>query len=310
MRRSWSAVNLVGRVKSTARMRRRPLRRPPAPRGAGPPWRRSTSAAIASALRTCRTAHAATSRFSRPAGLRRGRRPRAPSRVPAATSTRIVRPLRAARGRPRRSGCAARAQVLAHRGLVALADLEAGADGGEHARAADQHGLERAPGGRRAARAASISAGTPGRRTCAGRPARARPRRAARRARARRRPRAGRAARGRCTSRGRARRARRRPSREHASSPMRTMVSAAVISPARGGRAASSTPPWSGTSRKDDRAVLALDREVGVEHQRDVARVGVAGEHRLARSRRACRSPVAGGVGSIARPVIAASALM
>ena len=52
MRRSWSEVNFVGRVKSTACTRRLRTRRRRAPRAACPPCAASTSAAIASALMT------------------------------------------------------------------------------------------------------------------------------------------------------------------------------------------------------------------------------------------------------------------
>ena len=79
------------------------------------------------------------------------------------------------------------------------------------------------------------------------------------------------------------------------------------------GRAApssSSTPPWSGRAGSDTEQSSPSTTQLGVQQQRDVAAVGRAGEHAWRRSRRACRSAVAGGVGSISRPVIAASALM
>ena len=44
-----------------------------------------------------------------------------------------------------------------------------------------------------------------------------------------------------------------------------------------------------GHEQEGDGAVLALDDEVGVEQQRDVAGAGALGEHGLRRSRRACR---------------------
>ena len=162
----------------------------------------------------------------------------------------------------------------------------------EHARAAHEDGLDARSGARRARRPRPAAPARRCRRTSRDRPRGPRPR-AARRGRGRRRPP--------CRS------IRARPM--HEPRPSETSTSPA----ARGGRElahadhglghhqsprprrvrSSFTPPLRRDEQEGDRAVLALDREVGVEHERDVVGAGAAGEDATPRSRRACRSPTA-----------------
>ena len=169
-RRSWSEVNFVGRVKSTARIRRRRWGAG-ASSGSRPSRAASTSAAIASALRTSPAlAHAASLHYAGAreylgvlaAGL--------PDRHLPVADVDADRATAVAAGRRGEHGNAQAARALAHCRLVALADVEARRRDGEHLRAADQHGLEA-----RAARAErfELARAAPARRcrrTCAGCP--------------------------------------------------------------------------------------------------------------------------------------------
>ena len=155
----------------------------------------------------------------------------------------------------------------------------------EHARAADEHGLE--PRAARAERDDRVEQRRHGacRRTCPALPSRplgggqhdvgeagdGRPR--------------GRAARGRCTSPGparRARRPRRRRPRTHPSGPW-SRPSLSRPSPRRA--RSSSHAAARRDEQERDRAVLALDGEVGVEHERDVVALARCRPGRSPRSR-------------------------
>ena len=271
-RRSCSDVNLVGRVKSTARMRRRRcgarrlLGQPALARGVderGDRVRAQDLAAARSMPHGLHRTRAATVGVLA-AGLAHGHGARRDVDADRAAA------VAAGLGR-RRTGIRSAGELVAHGGLVALRRPRGvELDDGEHARAADQHGLEQRPAARRAPTTRSISSGTAWSANLHGSPApRARRLRAARRAPARRCRAGGPAAPGRCTSPGRGDRARRRRRprrRAHPSAPSSPPSST-------GPRRASScsTPPVVGHEQERDRAVLALDDEVGVEQQRDVA---------------------------------------
>ena len=181
---------------------------------------------------------------------------------------------------------------------------------GEHARAADEHGLQRGraraearPRARRSsgtALSANLRGSSPRVPAAAGSTTWASP--ATPRAAVEQREADARA-------QAERRRARRRATAETASSPMRTMVSRHRYQAE--AREQLLDAAGVGTSRNDDRAVLALD-DAGSESSSSATSLAPArlGEHGLRRSRRACRSRSRGGVGSISRPVIAPSALM
>ena len=214
------------------------------------------------------------------------------------------------RSRWRRPGCAARASCSRTAASLRWPTSSAPTSTGEHAGAADQHGLQRRPprAQRRRTRSTQLGHGEVGELARAARP------------RARRlgqhdvrqpgdAERAGRPARGRCTSPGRATRARRRRRPTRRARPSGPS-SRAISLQARAARAAARRRPRPGTSRNDIGAVLALDDQLGVEQQRDVAARRRARPARSATIAPSMSVAVAGGVGSSSMPVIAPSALM
>ena len=252
MRRSWSAVNFVGRVKSTARMRAAALLRGAAPRGAAPRWpprrarrsrRRSGLAAAAHAATLTSARCPASSSVSLPPASRTVTRA-------SSTSTRIVRPrlppvavgddrdaqcLRAARAR--RPRCAGRPRGRRTPSANMLAPPTSTASRRELRGAERSSCGDAAPARRGRRTCASLSGRGPAtRQHDVGEPGDAAARSTS--ASPMHEPRPSETS----TWPG---------ARDTASSPMRTMVSDRGHQPRPRRASSSSTPPWSGTSRNE-----------------------------------------------------------
>ena len=212
---------------------------------------------------------------------------------PVATWTRTVRPTLPAVA-VAVTGMPARRELRAHGGLVARADLQRGARG-EHLRAADEDGLQRVGGARRAAERRRSARAPRGRRTWPAGRRRGRPSRAARRAPARRHGRAGTTqrqadARAQADADEHVARGRGRGELAHADHDVGRGGCRQVSHRGRSGAAARRRPRASGSSRKDSGQASPSTSSSESSSSADLVRRRCGRRARLRRSRRACRA--------------------